>query len=118
MSKILTLAATGLAGLVLGAGIGVAAAGQDSTPPAPERVDDVTSMDDMHAAMVETMPAELVEQCNEMHAAMADHMGDGDHASMMESMGSMMDGSMMDGMGATAGEMPADHEAHHPDTEE
>lgn len=114
MSKTLTLAATGLAGLVLGAGIGVAAAaGQDNTPPAPERVDAVTSMDDMHAAMVETMPAELVEQCNEMHAAMADHMGDGDHASMMESMG-----SMMDGMDATTGQMPADHDAHHPDTEE
>src|SRR3546814_17422853 len=68
-------------GLVLGAGIGVAAAGQDSTSPAPDPVETVTSMDEMHATMVETMPAELAEQCNEMHAAMADHMGDGDHAS-------------------------------------
>ena len=117
MSKILTLAATGLAGLVLGAGIGVAAAGQDNTPPGPERVDAVTSMDDMHAAMVETMPAELAEQCNEMHAAMADDMGDSDHASM-ESMSSMMDGSMMDGTDATTGQTPADHDAHHPNTEE
>ena len=118
MSKTLTLAATGLAGLVLGAGIGVAAAGEDTTPTRPERAADVTSMDEMHAAMADTMPAELVEQCNEMHAAMADHMGDGDHASMMESMGSMMDGSMMDGMDATTGQMPAGHDAHHPDTEE
>ena len=113
MSKTLTLAATGLAGLVLGAGIGVAAAGQDSTSPAPHPVETVTSMDEMHATMVETMPAELAEQCNEMHAAMADDMGDGDHASMMESMS-----SMMDGMDATTGQMPADHDAHHPNTGE
>lgn len=118
MSKTLTLAATGLAGLVLGAGIGVAAAGQDGTSPARDRVETVTSMDEMHAAMVETMPAELAEQCNEMHAAMADHMGDSDHASMMESMSSMMDGSMMDGTDATTGQTPADHDAHHPNTEE
>ena len=50
MSKTLTLAATGLAGLVLGAGIGVASAGQDQ------------------------MPAERAEQCDEMHAAMGGHM--------------------------------------------
>lgn len=113
MSKTLTLAATGLAGLVLGAGIGMAAAGQDSTTQSPDRVDAVSSMDDMHAAMAEAMPAELAEQCNEMHAAMADHMGDGDHASMMESMD-----SVMDGMDVTGGELPADHDEHHPDTEE
>jgi hypothetical protein len=113
MSKTLTLAATGLAGLVLGAGISVAAAGQDSTPTVPDRVEAVTSMNEMHAAMVETMSAELAEQCNEMHASMASHMGDGDHASMMESMG-----SMMGGMDATPGQMPANHDAHHPDPEE
>lgn len=76
MSKTLTLAATSLAGLVLGASIGIAAAGQDSTPPAPERVEAVASMDDMHAAMVETMPAELAEQCNEMYAVMAEHIAE------------------------------------------
>jgi hypothetical protein len=118
MSKTLTLAATGLAGLVLGAGIGVAAASEDATPTRPERATAVTSMDEMHAAMVDTMPAKLAEQCNDMHTAMADHMGDGDHASMMEAMSSMMGGSMMDGMDATTGQMPADHDAHHPDTEE
>lgn len=109
MSKTLTLAATGLAGLVLGAGIGVAAAGggQDSSSSA-DRVEAVTSMDEMHAAMVDTMPAELAEQCNEMHAT----MGDGDHASMMKTMG-----STMDGMDASTGEMPADPDAHHQDTE-
>ncbi|HSP02719.1 MAG TPA: hypothetical protein VLR27_04415 [Acidimicrobiales bacterium] len=92
MSKILTLTATGLAGLVLGAGIGVAAAGQDATPVAPER-SAVTSMDEMHAAMVDQMPAELAEQCDEMHAAMSGHM-----------VGQM-------------GDMPGSHRDHHPDTE-
>lgn len=105
MSKILTLAATGLAGLVLGAGIGVAAADQGNRPASPERVQDVSSMDEMHDAMRDQMPAELAEQCDQMHDAMAD----GDHASMMGSMGSM--GS---GMGAA---MPDGHAEHHPGTE-
>ena len=73
MSKILTLTATGLAGLVLGAGIGVAAAGPDA-PSAPAERSDITSMDEMHATMVDQMPAELAEQCDEMHAAMGGHM--------------------------------------------
>ncbi len=74
MSKILTLTATGVAGLVLGAGIGIAAAAADqgNRPAAPERVQDVSSMDEMHDAMRDQMPADLVEQCDQMHAAMAD----------------------------------------------
>ena len=88
MPKLLTLAATGLVGLVLGAGIGVAAADQDG----PTR-------------MSEQMPAELAEKCDEMHA---------DMGSMMGSMGSMESmSSMMGGMGAGM----SDHEAHHPGTE-
>ncbi|HAS10593.1 MAG TPA: hypothetical protein DCS55_08780 [Acidimicrobiaceae bacterium] len=105
MSKILTLTATGVAGLVLGAGIGVAAAAdQGSRPATPEPAQDVSSMDEMHDAMRDQMPAELVEQCDQMH----DAMGDGDHASMMGSMGSM------GGMGAG---MLGGHAKHHPGTE-
>ena len=105
MSKTLTLAATGMVGLVLGAGIGAAAAGQTDTPATPERSEPVTAMDDMHAAMVDDMPAELAEQCDQMHADMDEHMGDADHASMMGDTG-------------TSGAAPTDHDAHHPDTEE
>lgn len=108
MSKILTLAATGLAGLVLGAGIGVASAGQGSDP-APEPTVDVESMDQMHAAMRDQMPPELVEHCDEMHAAMGEHMNDVDHASTMGSMGSTMSG-------AGAG-MFGNHAEHHPGTD-
>ncbi len=99
MSKILTLTATGVAGLVLGAGIGIAAAAdQGNRPATPERVQDVSSMDEMHDAMRDQMPADLAEQCDQMHDAMAD----GDHASMMS------------GMGAA---MPDGHAEHHPGTE-
>lgn len=105
MSKILTLAATGFAGLVLGAGVGVAAAGQDSTPPAAERAADVSSMEEMHALMVDQMPAELAEQCDQMHTT----MGHVDHGSMMGGMGSMTGGM---------GDLPAQHDLHHPGTEE
>ena len=104
MSKILTLTATGLAGLVLGAGIGVAAAQGDGAPTPPAGT--VTSMDEMHAAMVDQMPAELAEQCDQMHRVMSEHMADGDHGSMM--------GSMTSAMGAG---MPGDHSEHHPETE-
>lgn len=105
MSKILTLAATGIAGLVLGAGIGVAAADQGSRPATPEPAQDVSSMDEMHDVMRDQMPAELVEQCDQMH----DAMGDGDHASMMGSMGSMMSG--------TGAGMPDGHAEHHAGTD-
>lgn len=86
MSKILTLAATGVVGLVLGAGIGAAAADQDGSPPASEQETVPWSMEDMHATMVEQMPAEVREQCDAMHA----------------SMGERMDGAM-----------PAGHRTHH-----
>ena len=109
MTKIRTLAATGLVGLVLGAGVGVAAAGQDDPGPMRDRPGDVTSMDEMHATMTDQMPAELAEQCDEMHATMGEHMGDGDHASMMGSMG-----SMADGMGT---DMTDRHARHHAGTE-
>lgn len=91
MWKILTLTATGLAGIVLGAGFGVAAA--DDTPPAPtERPDaaapmamdsmdmdsmgmgsmDLASMDAMHGSMRDQMPAAMADRCDEMHAVMAE----------------------------------------------
>ena len=76
MSKILTFAATGLVGLVLGAGIGAAAADQDSSPPTSEPETVSWSMEDMHATMVEQMPTEVREQCDAMHASMGDHMSD------------------------------------------
>jgi hypothetical protein len=107
MSKILTFAATGLVGVVLGAGIGVAAAGQDSDPATTERSAIIESMDEMHASMRAEMPTELVEECDQMHATMAEHMSDGDHAAMMESMG-----SMMSGMGS---DMSNNHTDHHPE---
>lgn len=64
-------------------------------------------MDEVHAAMRDQMPAELVEQCDEMHAAMSGHMADIDFGSMMASMGSTMGGA--DTFGG--------HAAHHPGTE-
>jgi hypothetical protein len=88
MSKILTLTATGFVGVVLGAGIGVAAAG-DGTPVPFERPAmmetapmgmggmDARSMDEMHATMRDQMPAELAERCDEMHAATPSQMTDG-----------------------------------------
>lgn len=58
MSKILTLAATGVAGLALGAGIGVAAAGQGTDPAPPAPTFDIASMDEMHATMRDQLPPE------------------------------------------------------------
>ena len=111
MSKILTLTATGLAGVVLGAGIGIAAAGDNPTTPT-ERPEvtapmdtasmdmssmDMGSMDEMHASMRDQMPAELAEQCDEMHAAMADHMGSDSRP---------------------GGVSPEEHAEHHPNEQE
>tara|TARA_R100000306_G_scaffold7033_1_gene9374 strand:- start:218 stop:556 length:339 start_codon:yes stop_codon:yes gene_type:complete len=111
MSKILTLTATGLAGVVLGTGIGIAAAGDTPAPPTDRPVVtapmdmgamdmgamDMSSMDEMHASMRDQMPAEMVEQHDEMHAAMVDHMGDGNRPS---------------------GVSPEEHAEHHPDEQE
>lgn len=79
MSKILILAAGGVAAVALSAGVGVAAAGQSTDRPTPDHPTDMAPMDEMHAAMADQMPAELVEQCDRMHAAMSQHMGDGNH---------------------------------------
>jgi hypothetical protein len=112
MSKILTLTATGLAGVVLGAGIGIAAAAGDTGSAHSERPDttapmdmdsmdmssmDMGSMDDMHASMRDQMPAEMVARCDEMHAAMADDM---DSNSRPDSVS------------------PEEHAEHHPDEQE
>ena len=103
-TKLLTLAATGVAGITLGLGVGVAAAqggpGDDRTPPP---VADVGSMDEMHAMMRDQMPAELADACNEMHA------------SMPAGMASMHNG-LMNGAGGMngAGDMSnGQHQAHH-----
>ena len=120
MSKILTLSATGLAGLVLGAGIGVAAASGGQTdrpverPPAetegPAPIMDMSTMDpgsmtrgsmeEMHAEMRDVMPAEMLEQCDEMHSQMGQHMSSGD------------------GAGPMGGGDPAAHAEHHPVTKD
>jgi hypothetical protein len=120
MSKILTLAATGLAGVVLGAGIGIAAAG-DTTPttvgrsPDTPTMDmgsmdmgsmdmaamDMAAMDEMHASMRDQMPAGMTEQCDEMNAAMAARRG-GRHDS----------DTTVPGSSEVA---PEDHQQHHPD---
>ena len=108
MSKILTLAATGLAGLVLGAGIGIAGAGQ-GTDPSPPLTVDLESMEEMHAAMRDLLPPDLAEQHDEMHATMGEHMADVDHGSMIGSMG-----TTMGGFGAA---MSGNHTEHDPGAE-
>lgn len=101
-TKILTLAVAALAGLTLGAGIGVAVAQTDdgaSTGP----VDTFESMDEMHAAMRDQMPADLAEECDALHASMSDDMRGLDP----DDMGSMMDGSTRGGW------MAGRHAEHH-----
>lgn len=92
-TKLLTLAATGVAALALGTGIGSAAAqsdGRDATrPPVTAPSTELDSMDEMHAAMRDQMPAELAAQCDEMHASMPDEMRSMEPGAM----GSMMAGS-------------------------
>lgn len=89
--KLLTLAATGLVGLALGAGVGVAAA--QGPTPAPSGDPTVAWMDDMHDAMRDQMPADLAEQCDELHGSMPDQMAGIDMTAMHRSDGSMMSGS-------------------------
>jgi len=117
MSKILTLAATGIAGVVLGAGIGVAAGDTASVPverpdapaapgddPSMDMGDmemggmemggmDMGDMDAMHAAMRDQMPADVAERCDEAHEVMVDDVGSG-------------------------GVTPEAHEQHHADEQE
>lgn len=103
-TKLLTLAATGVAGITLGLGVGVAAAqggpGDDRTPPA---VADLGSMDAMHEMMRDHMPAELADACDEMHASMPDDMA------------SMHNGHMngVGGMNGAGGMANGQHQAHH-----
>jgi len=106
MSTILTLTATGLAGVVLGAGIGIATADAPdphrdrpaATAPADMGSMDMGSMDEMHRAMRDLVPAEMAEQHDQMHAAMGDRMGDT--------------------MARPEGVSPEEHAEHHPDEQE
>jgi hypothetical protein len=81
--KLLTAAATGIVGLVLGAGIGMAAAGDDPGP-APAGA---ASHDAVHAAMRADMPEDLAARCDEVHAAMPDGMGSMDPGAIGSMMG-------------------------------
>ena len=111
-TKLLTLAATGVAGITLGLGVGVAASqadpADDRTPPAA----DVGSMDEMHQSMRDQMPAEYAAACDEMHASMP-----GDMASMPGDMPSDMpggmSGGMSGGMNGAGGMSSGQHQAHH-----
>lgn len=107
-NKLRTLAATGIAGAVLGAGIGMAAAGDepDAGPPATAPSGAYESMDAMHAAMRDQMPEDLAAQCDAMHAAMPESM----RSASPRSMG--WTGSMM-GDGWSPEQMTSQHEAHH-----
>lgn len=104
-NKFLTLVATGIAGLVLGAGIGVAAAGDgsDSTPPTTSTPRSSASMDEMHGAMRDQMPDDLAAQCDEMHASMP--------AGMRSMSPESMDSMMGEGMRGTG--IPDQHAQHH-----
>jgi hypothetical protein len=104
-TRLAVFAATGIAGLALGAGIGVAVAETDD-PPAPPRAGAMPfgSMDEMHAAMRAQMPDDLAAACDEMHASMPEEMRD---------MGAMGDMGAMRGMGGMGGGMGAGHARHH-----
>ena len=99
--RVCPIAATGLAGLTLGLGVGVAAAQPDTDDSPTTTPADVGSMDEMHAAMRDQMPPELAARCDEMHA------------SMPADMAAMDPGQMMGGAGVMDESMPAGHTAHH-----
>ena len=99
-TKLLTLAVSGIAVLALGAGVGVAAAqgdGSDTLPPVTAPAGEYDSMDEMHAAMRDQMPAEFAAACDEMHAAMPEGMRSMDPGSMGGFMGTGMSGGFMTG---------------------
>lgn len=104
-TKLLTFAATGIAGLTLGLGVGVVAAQPGDDDSSTTTVNDVDSMDEMHAAMRNLMPAGLADECDEMHDAMSDDMAAMEPGQMMSGMGQMMGGDNMTGA--------ADHAGHH-----
>ena len=107
-TKLITLVATGFAGLTLGLGVGVAAAQPDTDDSPTTTPADVGSMDEMHAAMRDQMPPELAARCDEMHASMPADMAAMDPGQMMGGMGQMMGGA-----GVMDESMPAGHAAHH-----
>jgi hypothetical protein len=81
-----TLALTGLIGLAAGAGIGVAAAETgrgELRPNESAPMLDQAAMDTMHDAMRDQMPADLAQQCDDMHRIMGDEMDPGQMGSMM-----------------------------------
>lgn len=97
-TKLLVLAATGVAGLVLGVGAGLGAAalgdGEEAPPPLTAPTTEFGSMDEMHAAMRARMPAGLAEQCDAMHAAMPEGMRSMDPALMGSMMGDHLGGAL------------------------
>ena len=77
--KLVITVLTGAVTVVLGTGIGIAAAqdgGGTVTPPfGPAGGRGFESMDEMHAAMRDEMPPDVAAACDEMHATMGDSMG-------------------------------------------
>lgn len=102
-TKLLTFAATGLAGITLGLGVGVAAAQQGGDDSSTSTSGNVASMDEMHDAMRDQMPADLADECDAMHDAMPAEMAAMDPDQMMRGMGQMMGGADMTGAVGHAG---------------
>lgn len=105
-SRLVTLVVMGAAGLVLGAGIGVASARTGGiSPRGPVEASaigdsvptDGATMDEMHDAMRGQMPVAMREACDDMHARMGGHAGSTDST----------------GMGSMMGADDTDHAAHH-----
>ena len=85
------LVALGLSGAVT-LGAGAAIAQNDTTPRPPAGITmphDQASMDAMPARMRDSMPADMVAQCDEMHAAMSGQMS-GHMGAMSAMMGQHM----------------------------
>jgi hypothetical protein len=71
MKRPVALVLSGLIGLVLGAGIGVAAA---QAPTSADGASERAEMSLMHEEMRDQMPSWLADECDEMHAGMAGTM--------------------------------------------
>lgn len=78
-TKLLTIAATGVAGLVLGAGVGIAAAQSDgrdtARPPVAALTSEFDSMDEMHSSMPAEMRSMEPGAMGSMAARHAQHHG-------------------------------------------
>lgn len=110
-SKLLTFAATGVAGVALVAGVGMAAAqtGDGARPPVTSPMSGYGSMDEMHAAMPESMRA--MDPDSMMAGGMASMMAGGmSGMSGMSGMGAGMGRGMSGGM---TSDMSGQHEQHH-----